>query len=109
MEQMTKQQLADRICQALFQNEYITKDDCNGIERLGYLNLDYGSTDALEPLLLYISDNGVELHWMFGGTTNIDDIGSYLKGMMRAVAPHLSVEDFDERSLIFGYSDVSAK
>ena len=104
---MTKKQLTDALCKALFGNDFINKD-CDleeGFERLGYVNVeDTATADGHEPVLLYVNSNGVELHWMFDEDHGVTDVASYLRGIIHIVAPFLKVEDTDTRDLVFGYT-----
>lgn len=103
---MSNKELADKICEALFGTEYINRDsETAGCERLGYLEYGGLAVDGCEPVLLYVTDAGVEIHWMFNDAAGIDDISSYLEGAMRVIAPAMRWLDADERSIQFGYAD----
>ena len=109
MTDKTKKQLADAISKVLFQGKYVTKDSGNGhyYERLGYIVIDDNDIVGREPVMLAVTDNGVELTWMHDDALDLGDGGmeNFLKGMMHVIDSSLKPQDVDGKTLVFEYTD----
>ena len=107
----TKKQLADAICNALLQGEYIIKDDSdNGyFERLGYVVIGSDNLTGREPVMIVVTDNDVEITWMHDNALGYDDNGieGFLKGAMHVIDSSLDPQDVDGNTLTFEYTDPS--
>ena len=105
MANMTKKQLADALTKALFGNKFVSNDDENGYESLGYVHLSKHGEDGNEPLVIIVGDNGVEFHWMYEAPVGTDSMSDFLIGVVYMIDPSLKVEDSDTRDLVFGYTE----
>ena len=108
MNNKTKKQLADAISKALLQGEYIIKDDSdNGyFERLGYVVIGSDNVTGLEPVMIVVTDNDVEITWMHDNALGYDDNGieGFLKGAMHVIDSSLEPQDVDGNTLTFEYT-----
>ena len=104
----TKKQLADAICNALLQGEYIIKDDSdNGyFERLGYVVISSDNVIGREPVMIVVTDNSVEITWMHDNALGYDDNGieGFLKGAIHVIDGNLKPQDVDGNTLTFEYT-----
>ena len=106
MANKTKKQLADALTKALFGNEFINKDNGGEFERLGYVTIGTYLTDR-EPVMLYIGDNGVELHWMHDEALDMGESGIeyLLRGVVYVIDRGLKHVETDGNTMIFSYPD----
>lgn len=106
MENKSKKQLADAIATALFGSEYISKNGSDEHERLGFVTIGDGLAQR-EPVLLYVSSNGVMVQWMNNEALEMDDDGMeiFLKGVVFAADKQLQLEFRDGREMTFSYID----
>ena len=109
----TKKQLADAICKALFGNKFVRYDRKHSAneeyEILGFVDINPDDIAGREPVLVYVTDNGVEMHWMFDEALNLGDGGmsGFLIGVMHAVEPSMTYTETDSRTMMFAYPDIS--
>ena len=107
----TKKQLADAICKALFGNKFVRYDRKYSAneeyEILGFVDINPDDIAGREPVLVYVTDNGVEMHWMFDEALNLGDGGmsGFLIGVMHAVEPSMTYTETDSRTMMFAYPD----
>ena len=107
----TKKQLADAICNALFGNKFVRYDRKYSAneeyEILGFVDINPDNIAGREPVLVYVTDNGVEMHWMFDEALNLGDGGmsGFLIGVMHAVEPSMTYTETDSRTMMFAYPD----
>lgn len=111
MTNKTKKQLADAICKALFGKKFVCYDrKCSASEDyeiLGFVDINPDDIAGREPVLVYVTDNGVEIHWMFDEALNLGDDGmsGFLIGVMHAVEPSMPHQETDSRTIMFAYPD----
>ena len=110
MNNNTKKQLADAISKALFGDKFVCYDhkySTNGdYEILGLVDFN-GDITGREPVLVYVTDSDVEMHWMFDEPLNLGDgdMSGFLVGVMHAVEPSMTYAETDSRTMMFAYPD----
>ena len=109
MTNKTKKQLADAISKALLNGEYLTKDSSDGsyFERLGYIVTNDDYVIGREPVMIAVTDNGVEITWMHDDALDVGEGGieHFLKGAMHVIDRSLKPQGVEDKTLTFEYTD----
>lgn len=102
---MSKKELADALCQALFGDDgkYISNDnDTAGFcDRLGYFQGTGEEYD--EPMQVIAYDRELTILWMNNdvGDMNADEFHGFVKGIIHAVDPRWTEDEIDSHYIHF--------
>jgi len=103
MEQMSKKELADALCQALFGDDgkYINNDTAGFCDRLGYFQGTGEEYD--EPMQVTVYDDELMIKWIDDdpGTMSDDEMAGFVRGIVYAIDRRWVEDDSDSKNVRF--------